>query len=388
MMETKQSNFRVVTMGIVAADKLDGSRFIEVYPVEFLPFFEGDITNAIIDVEKEGMSITGEKYAVNLKKSMSVKADWLGETNRRTAPTIKRGEQVKLWSAGDSERYWWEPLGRDDKLRTTESVTYAWAARGKADELTAKNTYYVTVDTINKHITLSTSIANGEFTTYLLQVNAADGNFTVKDGFDNLIQLDSAEKKITFMNADGTYLTLDKKDIKAFAKENFNGEFGKDFDLKVGGNYTVNVTGDYSETVGGNSSTIIQGDVNNTVMGNQTDVIIGDFTLNGKNITQIALTNYTVNGINVTLSGSATCNLAAPTIGIAGAISMSGPGGAPGTCSIVGDVTQTGNIVQTGTFNLTGSLTALSLSAPLISCTNINLSTINGIPVANYLIDT
>lgn len=379
-MELNRSSYRITTIGIVAASKDDNSRFIEVYPIELLPYFEGEISDDMIAVNKEGVTITGKNYNVELKKGMSVKADWAGSTHMVTSPNVVKGEQVKLWASGSGDKFWWEAMGRDDKLRTRERVTWAFAARSIGGEpLDSFNSYSLTIDAIDKHITIQTSKALDEVAAYTAQINGKDGNVTIKDDLDNVIQLDSANTKITLLNAKGTYLSLDKKDFKAYAPQDCIMKWDRDFNMVVGRNMAVVVKGDYDLNVTGN--------VTEKAGGTWGCVVTGDYSLSAANVTSVATGSYTVNGVTVVIGGTTSVGITAPTIGLSGALTVAaGAGGAviSGNTSITGNVTQIGDMAITGNSSISGSFTA----GGSVTCNNLVSPKWNGIPSASYLIDT
>ena len=217
------SQWHMVSIGIVAADKKLKSKFINVFPIELLPFHEGEITDDHINIERKGVDADGKPYNITLQRGMVIKAEWKNESNRIDAPNVMKGEQVELWTAGDSNKYYWVAMGRDDHLRRGESVTWAVNASDSSQvgdiELKDDNTYSFTVDSINKHITVRTSKDNGEPTVYTLQMDCKNGHFTINDDLGNIIQLDSVESSITLANKDNTQVTLNKKTIKIIAED-------------------------------------------------------------------------------------------------------------------------------------------------------------------------
>lgn len=303
------SQFRMISVGIVAEDKLPDERFIEVYPVELLPLVEGGIDSKIYEVKREGLTLNKAPYNLTLHRSITVKADWIGADNRLTSPHVKAGEQVRLYTIGNSEKYYWEVLGRDNKLRTTERVTWAFAARETGNKpLDVNDSYYFTVDTIDQHITMETSKANGEFCRYLFQVNSGDGNFTFQDDVGNTLHLDSTAKKWVITNADGTFLVLQEKNVYINAPEDFDAKIGRDSIINVGENYTLTVGGDCIENIVGEKkitakTVVVDAEETVQIDANQT-TITSDVVING--VTEIN-GETTINGAT-TISDLLTAN--------------------------------------------------------------------------------
>ena len=294
----KSSTIKFISMGIVAADKPETSKFIEVYPVELLPNVVGEITSAAKSVPRTGTDASGSVYNVTLDVGMSVKAEWMGSTNRRTSPNVRLGEQVKLYTNSSTGEYWWESSGRDDDLRRLETITWTWNASGVGTdediEITPNNHYSFTMDTRNQLITFTTSKDNGEPFLYTFQLNTCDGQFTFKDDVENIIQVDSAATKITLHNKDNSWFTLDKEfihmyaplDITALADRDIKLECKRDFFLTVGRDSTVKIERDSTTTVGrnessrteGNQELYVGGDVKDTVDGNCKEELGKDLT--------------------------------------------------------------------------------------------------------------
>lgn len=218
-----EEGYRFFGIGVVAVDKADNSRVVEAYPYEDIPFYEGDITDETVEQQIEGEDANGQAYVVKLKRGMTVPATWLGENNRWTAPNVKAGEKVELYTVGETDVFYWKAMGRNNKLRRTETVVYGWAASGEADdadvEQSQDNHYVVIVDTKNGHITLRTSKDRGEPVRYTIQVNTKDGLLIATDDKGNLIRVDSQATEIALINADGTTVRLSKKVIEALAEE-------------------------------------------------------------------------------------------------------------------------------------------------------------------------
>lgn len=307
------SHYRIVSVGIVAADRKAGSKFIEVYPFEKIPFFEGEISDAITPTSVSAEGPGGHRYTVNLDRSMTIKAGWQGSTNRRTPPDVKYGEQVKIWTTGNSEEYFWESMGRDDRIRRTETIVYSFAASSAGDDedidITDDNHYSLTVDTLGQHLTLRTSSDNGELCRYTIQINTKEGHMTGMDDEGNIIQLDTKNTKITLLNKDGTFLTLNKEDIKAFAPNNIEvtadndiiAKSGNDTKLKVGNDLTVEVKNNYKTTTTNNHElTVEKGDFKVEVLKGNTEfnALLGNVSL-----------NIPVGTFDLTMTAQATINM-------------------------------------------------------------------------------
>lgn len=220
------SNIRYLGIGIVAEDKNTNSKAILVYPVEHLPFIEGDVTGEVVNVDRKVSNLSGIITNTTLQKRSSVKALWEGEDNRATSPCVVKGEQVKLYEIHDTGEYLWKAIGRDSQLRRQEAVTWAYGAdsASKATDVpnTSKNSYSVTVDGVNGHMTASTSLGNNEKASYVTQMNGKDGHFTLADNLGNIVQIDSTTNTITVVNGAGSIVSVSGKAITAIAADFIN----------------------------------------------------------------------------------------------------------------------------------------------------------------------
>jgi hypothetical protein len=220
------SQFRIVDLGIVAENKPLSSKIILVTPLESLPFLQGEIRQTPEVITAEGTDANGVSYTEKMITDLTVEATWLpiGNTNRRTAPDVRRGERVVLWQSGNSDRYYWTSMGMDDNLRKLETVVYTFSgtANESVDSTDPDQCYYVEVSTHNKQITLQTSDKNGEPFRYTFQFNTGEGVVTLTDDVGNYFEFDSSETKLTLKNKDGTWVSLDRKDILGYAPKNID----------------------------------------------------------------------------------------------------------------------------------------------------------------------
>ncbi len=392
------SQLKMISIGIVADDKADGERYVEVYPIELLPFVEGGISSEMFSVTRTGLDFNNNKYSVTLHRALTVKADWIGETHRVTSPNVMKGEQVKLYSVGSGERYYWEPLGRDDHLRTTETVTYAFAAREKGNTpITADDCYTITVDSKNKHITLQTSKVDGEYCRYTAQLNLADGNITTMDDLGNVTQIDSKNTKMTAKNADGTFFTLNKKNLELYAPNDFIQKIEHDVKITVGNDWIENVGGekqvyvkkDSKEFVDGNKSHIVKGDVIEVIDGDKiinvegsiTESVTGDITIDATNVTETLSGNKTTNAVATTEQATTITKIGI--LSLLGSVTM-GPGAGGSGSTLTGDMKVNGDSTVNGNFTVNGT----QMVSGALTCNDLITPTWNGIPQADHLKDT
>lgn len=227
MWTEEESNLRFVSLGRVAENKGRNTTVVEVIPFELLPDFNFELDTLTVDGKKQGVDFHKEElYTTKIKLGSTIPAEWIGSTNEVYAPDVRRGEQVRLFKQGDSQKWYWSSLGRDDHLRRLETKLYRWSACPTIEdtELTSENCYQLEISSHDKHITLTTSTDNGEFTTYTLQFDLQNGRVVLEDGIENSFMLDSKETIIELLNKDLTKVELNKKVINMYSEDAINVE--------------------------------------------------------------------------------------------------------------------------------------------------------------------
>jgi len=226
-MQHDMSRFRPVSIGIVAENKKRGTDIVHVWPVELVSNFSGEVNIDTLETSTNGIDNNGDFYKVEIGLGETIPAQWLGENNRRTSPDVRRGEQVIIYQSGDSaEGYYWDAMGRqkDLDLRRLETVVWAWSGDPKNRDTTFSrdNSYALEVSTHDKHITLTTSRANGEKASYTMQFNTGDGKFVLEDDIGNRFYLDSPEHHFRIENPDESFLEINKTVFNLFTKDEIN----------------------------------------------------------------------------------------------------------------------------------------------------------------------
>jgi hypothetical protein len=306
------SKLRYYSMGIVAANKVLSSKVIEVTPIEHLPFVNGQLTDTGTSVTSSGTDVNGVAYNTQVASSVTIQATWMpeGDSNRQTAPDVRRGEYVKLYQFADADQYYWTTSGLPAQ-RKLETVVHAYSgSSNEKEDLSAKNSYYHEISTHTGTITLHTSKANGEFTTYDLQLNAAAGYFRFQDGLGNSLIIDSTQNMFQYQNTDGSILQILGTAMKFVAPDSI-GMQTKDFTLNASNSVNIQT-----------QTTTMQ----------STTTHNGNFTENGA---------FELNGDMVTAATSA------------------GGAGTAGT----GKITIAGNMQLYGSQNVVGPVTATTIEA-------------------------
>lgn len=177
---------------------------------------------------------TGEgKAHIETVTDNSIKARWLPRnTNRITAPDVRRGDPVIIWKLGNKQ-YFWEELSEGHNKRL-ETVVWAFSSNPDAeiDRETLKNAYFFSISTHEKHVRLVTTKHNGEPFAYNIELDTKEGVFKSEDDVGNIGYLNSAETELGLVNADGSFVKVAKKDVVVNAVDNIAATAGKDVEFR------------------------------------------------------------------------------------------------------------------------------------------------------------
>jgi hypothetical protein len=234
------SQFRCVALGVAAENKALKSNMLQVSPIEKLSFTDGEITPKVDTVEYNGQDSAGNQVSGNAFVGGTINATWLPDSNRRTPPDIRRSMRISLWQFAGNDKWYWRDMGLDSDQLRLETVVWVFSADPGApiaDDL--NNCYFLEISAHNKTVTFSTSMANGEFCTYDTQYDLANGKIVTQDNLGNSTLFDSKNTNLRMVNANGTFIELNKQDINAKAPMNINAEAGRDVNIKAGNNLNV-----------------------------------------------------------------------------------------------------------------------------------------------------
>lgn len=214
-----QSKVHLHSIGLVSANKAMSSHEISVILMESR--FSNDeeiLTNP--NAQTVDFKTQGGQESVKVTLDNSITAKWLKtNTNRISAPDVRRGDRVKIYRVGNTDEYYWEDMNSEN-VKRLETVVYAFSADPdnpvKED---GSNAYIIEVSAHQKTLTISTSDANGEKAKFNVQINGGDGVLIVEDDKDNNIYLDSVNSDIRLKNAFGTMTRMNKKNIEMFAPD-------------------------------------------------------------------------------------------------------------------------------------------------------------------------
>lgn len=221
----KQSSIREagnrfsVYFGIILEDKLPNAETISVTLRELSPFVTGDVG---IQTDTVQVGDTETKMYESVEMTNAIEAEYFSLlTNRRYAPDVKKGESVLIFQYADSKKYYWFPIGRDDRQRLTERVTISASNNLTTPKgLSDGNTYSLELDTkYHRHILLRTSKTTGEKYQYQIKIDADTNSIQLCDDIGNQIYIDSAVPRVFLTNSSGAYIDIAKDSIVALAKE-------------------------------------------------------------------------------------------------------------------------------------------------------------------------
>lgn len=209
-----------ISTGIVAMNKERGSKEIAAWPIDILPELDDELTDASKIVKIKAIDDSGNVVVYRAEQSAVIKPIvWMGDTNRHTPPDVRRGERVDIYQVGNDDRYYWVSRGADDHLRRLETILWGISANPNNDtENTKENAYYWEWSSHDGHITLHTSMANGEVASFTFQFDTFKGLVIIEDEKGNTIYLDSVNTDIKLENADGSFIQLIKDVINLKTK--------------------------------------------------------------------------------------------------------------------------------------------------------------------------
>lgn len=221
-MTTIASNQNVQYIGIAITDKAENSRELMVYCPELLPFIQGSLTGA--NQTNEINTTSGSKsYKSQVTTTNAIKCIYRGgDANRLTPPDVRKGEQVVVWSYGDTNQFYWRDAGVDGNTRRTETyrigVGDTLANNATLDDT---NCHFIEIDSRrHNHIKLKTADSNGEAYCYTLTLSPETNKIMLGDNDGNSIVIDSTVPSITMCNKKGSILDLNDENIILACKKN------------------------------------------------------------------------------------------------------------------------------------------------------------------------
>lgn len=203
-----------VFVGRAADDLVVDTVNLNVIVPQLLPAAAGKVESGESSVVVETLRPDGTPEQARVKTANTITATFVGKSNMRYPPMVRRGEQVLVYQFNGSDVYFWDSMGRDPELRTVDKLRIEVAAKTKLnEELTDDNAYFLEIDTITQHVQLKTSSVNGEKARYVLDLNPGEGNCQLGDDKGNSVSIDSVKSRVRVANAKKSMLDLLGEDI-------------------------------------------------------------------------------------------------------------------------------------------------------------------------------
>ncbi len=193
---SRTSGLKIYSIGIVTENKAFGSDVIKVCPIEEFSLEEGKLEDDTKSLESSLPDINGVVKTAKIKGSAVLEARWTpwGNSNRDTAPDVRKSETVLIYRYADTQDYYWDTIFREPELRRLEHVRHAYSNKPSGiDAYDTSSSYWVEYSTAEKRIKLHTSDNDGEACTYDLWIDTKEGIVKLLDGFGNSIELQSGE---------------------------------------------------------------------------------------------------------------------------------------------------------------------------------------------------
>lgn len=196
----EESLLKFYSLGIVVETKPPNTDIILVTPIEKLNIQEpGPIKDKKYKSEGKLKSITSVNFETEINSKNYLRAKWLplSNSNRITAPDVVANETVILFKYQNVDEYYWTTIFREPELRRLETVNYSYSnLRSGITAFDKTTSYWTEVDTRNKKIHVHTSMNDGEYTEYDIDIDTKNGILYISDKKGNIIKLISKEDKI------------------------------------------------------------------------------------------------------------------------------------------------------------------------------------------------
>ena len=192
------SKFNVYTIGEVAKDKVKDALDIEVWVKEIMPDKIGNTD------EKENLTSVSNSYSGKVKtaivdKTKMIKARWFpySDPNRVTPPDVCKGEPVLIFTYAGIDDYLWTTFQSVPAYRKLEKAVWLFSDNKSMESKdTLEDAYRLEIDTYDKQVWFHTATANDEYTTWDMQWDTGIGQFTLIDGKQNEIQIQSFRDRL------------------------------------------------------------------------------------------------------------------------------------------------------------------------------------------------
>ncbi|MGL4457258.1 MAG: hypothetical protein ACRCUB_02515 [Plesiomonas shigelloides] len=215
------SAFEFYGIGVVADVKERGATTVMVTPRE-QRFAHQELVDTNPQREDKTVKTNNGERVVKATNNKAIECTWLAVNSmRKTAPDVRNGDEVLIYTLGD-DRYFWMLLNTADHKRL-ETVIFAISADPNnplKDDFS--NAYFISLSSHEKQFMFRLNKVDGEVTGYTIECNAKDGYLSASDDFENGFFIKSKERVVGLENADRTTVQCDKEDANIYAPRNIN----------------------------------------------------------------------------------------------------------------------------------------------------------------------
>lgn len=218
MLQDRESRLKLYSLGIVIETKPRGTDYIEVSPIEDLPFAEGLIADIKYKYDVTLPDAQGIARSSKIEGNNQLRAKWIphGHSNRMTAPDVVKNETVIIFRYADTDEYYWTTVFREPNIRRLETVLYAYGdIPSGLIPFDKDSSYWCEVSTHDKYIHVHTAKSDGEPYEYDVKIDTANGYVLVTDDVGNFYKLDSPTGTISAKANEEIILTAPKLTLNA-----------------------------------------------------------------------------------------------------------------------------------------------------------------------------
>lgn len=250
MTNPHQTSQILTYVGQAAEDLPRDAVRLKIFCPELTPALSGAYAAATQEVTAQTTNRRGVTETSRVTVSNTITATFWGQSNQSVAPRVRKGEQVMVLKYADRDEFYWQPTGRDQHARTTDTFRVeAAAAPATAEARGDDNSYILTVSGEDKQVLIKTSKANGEPFAYTIRIDTAGGTISINDDVGNRVFIDSATPQVQMNNKDGAVVNLFQKNATIAAPE--------DLVLKAGRQLVVDAPVSTYRTEEGGGTTVI-----------------------------------------------------------------------------------------------------------------------------------
>lgn len=247
MSTNRESKFKLYSLGIAIENKIDGSDFLKINPIEEVSFGNGDISKQTTEYDIKTKDAKGVDRSYNVTGDNYLVAKWIpnGSDNRITSPDVVAGETVAIYRFADTDEYHWTTIFREPSLRRLETVCYAFGNISGKGTFNKESCYFLEISTKEKYLHLHTSKSDGEPFEYDIKIDTGTGTFSLIDDVGNEFTLNSANGSLyailnTSFNVKTPTVNIEASNI------NLKGDIDSTGSIKQSGN--VQITGEVNST--------------------------------------------------------------------------------------------------------------------------------------------